>query len=63
MSYAVKTERSHVRIVNTSNGSTVRTIGGKFTNAIIQGDEIHLTMENGRIRVINIKTGSTIRTI
>lgn len=63
MAYAAKIERGHVRLVNTSNGSTVRTIGGDFTNAVVQGDEVHLTLGNGRIRVVNIKTGSTIRTI
>jgi len=63
MSYAVKLERSSVRIVNTQNGSTVRTIGGTFTGAIVQGEEVHLTGTNGRVRVVNIRTGSTIRTI
>ena len=63
MSYAVKLERSSVRIVNTQNGSTVRTISGTFTGAIVQGEELHLTQPNGKIRVVNIKNGSTIRTI
>ncbi len=63
MSYAVKIERSSIRIVNTATGSTVRTIGGTFTAAIVQGEEVHLTQPNGRIRVVNIRTGSTIRTI
>jgi hypothetical protein len=63
MAYAAKIERSHVRLVNTSNGSTVRTIPGDYTNAVVQGDEAHLTQGNGRIRVVNIKTGATIRTI
>jgi hypothetical protein len=62
MSYAVKLERSSVRIVNTQTGSTVRTIGGTFTGAVVQGEEAHLTEKNGRIRVVNIRTGSTIRT-
>jgi len=63
MSYAAKIESSNVRIVNTANGSTVRTIGGTFTNAVVQGEEVHLTQTNGRIRVVNIRNGSTIRTI
>lgn len=63
MAYTAKLERNLVRIVNTTNGSTVRTIGGTFTGAIVQGEEIHLTQANGRIRVVNIKNGSTIRTI
>ena len=63
MAYAAKLERNSVRIVNTANGSTVRTIGGTFTSAAVQGEEAHLTEKNGRIRVVNIRTGSTIRTI
>ena len=63
MAYAAKIERSHVRLVNTANGSTVRTIPGDYTAAVVQGDEAHLTQSNGRIRVVNIKTGATIRTI
>jgi len=63
MSYAAKVERNLVKIVNTTNGSTVRTIGGDFTGAVVQGEEVHLTQSNGRIRVVNIKNGSTIRTI
>ncbi len=63
MSYAAKIERNIVRIVNTQNGSTARTIGGTFTHAVIQGEELHLTQTNGKIRVVNIKNGSTIRTI
>lgn len=63
MAYAAKIERNQVRLVNTSNGSTVRTISGDYTSAIVQGDEAHLTQSNGRIRVVNIKTGGTIRTI
>jgi hypothetical protein len=63
MSYAVKLEKSTAKIVNTANGSTVRTIPGPFTNAIVQGDEVHLTQPNGKIRVVNIRNGSTIRTI
>jgi broad specificity phosphatase PhoE len=63
MAYAAKLERNSVRIVNTTSGSTVRTIGGTFTGAIVQGEEAHLTQANGRIRVVNIRTGSTIRTI
>jgi hypothetical protein len=63
MAYAAKLERNLVRIVNTGNGSTVRTIGGTFTGAVVQGAEIHLTEGKGRIRVVNIRTGSTIRTI
>jgi hypothetical protein len=63
MTYAAKLERNSVRIVNTANGSTVRTIGGTFTGAIVQGEEVHLTQTNGKIRVVNIRTGSTIRTI
>lgn len=63
MSYAAKLERNSVRIINTATGSTLRTIGGTFTGAIVQGEEVHLTQANGRIRVVNIRTGSTIRTI
>ena len=63
MSYAAKLERNLVRIVNTANGSTARTISGTYTHAVIQGEELHLTQSNGRIRVVNIKNGSTIRTI
>lgn len=63
MAYAAKIERNLVRIVNTANGSTARTIGGTFTGAIVQGDELHLTQPNGKIRVVNIHNGSTIRTI
>lgn len=63
MSYAVKIEGTRAKIVNTSNGSTVRTIPGPFSNAVVQGDEAHLTQPNGRIRIVNIKTGATIRTI
>jgi hypothetical protein len=63
MAYAAKLERTSVRIVNTANGSTARTISGAFTGAVVQGEEIHLTEAKGRIRVVNIRTGSTIRTI
>jgi hypothetical protein len=31
MTYAIKLERGHARIINTANGSTVRTISGPFT--------------------------------
>lgn len=61
MSYAAKLERGSVRIVNTQTGSTVRAIGGTFTGAVVQGEEVHLTQANGKIRVVNIKNGSTIR--
>lgn len=63
MAYAAKLERSYARLINTSTGATVRTIPGDYKNAVIQGDEAHLTQSNGRIRVVNIKTGTTIRTI
>ena len=63
MAYAAKLERTSVRIVNTANGSTVRTISGSFAGAVVQGEEVHLTEAKGRIRVVNIRTGSTIRTI
>jgi hypothetical protein len=63
MAYAAKLERTSVRIVNTANGSTVRTISGSFAGAVVQGEEVHLTEAQGRIRVVNIRTGSTIRTI
>lgn len=63
MSYAIKIERSCARITNTSNGATIRTIPGDYTNAVVQGNEAHLTQSNGRIRIVNIKNGATIRTI
>jgi len=63
MTYAIKLERGHARIVNTANGSTVRTITGPFTHGVVQGDEAHLTQTNGRIRIVNIRNGATIRTI
>jgi hypothetical protein len=63
MSYAIRIERGNVRIVNTANGSTVRTIGGPIEHAVIHGEEIHLTLPNGRVRIVNIRNGSTIRTI
>jgi hypothetical protein len=63
MTYAAKLERNLVRIVNTATGSTVRTLSGDFTAAVVQGEEVHCTQGNGRIRVVNIRTGSTIRTI
>jgi hypothetical protein len=63
MNYAIKLERGNVRIINTATGSTVRTIGGPIEHAIVQGEEIHLTLPNGRVRIVNIRTGSTIRTI
>lgn len=63
MSYAAKLERNAVRIINTATGSTLRSIGGTFTGAIVQGEEVHLTQADGRIRVVSIRTGSTIRTI
>ena len=63
MAYAVKLEQQCVRIVNTANGSTVRTLSGAFKGAVVQGEEVHLTQTDGRIRVVNIRNGSTIRTI
>jgi hypothetical protein len=63
MTYAAKLERNTIRIVNTGNGSTVRTLSGDFTGAVVQGEEVHCTQRNGRIRVVNIRNGSTIRTI
>ena len=63
MSYAIKLERSCARIINTANGATIRTIPGNYTNAVVQGDEAHLTQSNGKIRIVNIKNGATIRTI
>lgn len=61
MAYAAKLERNLVRIVNTANGSTARTISGTYTHAVVQGEELHLTQTNGKIRVVNINNGSTIR--
>jgi hypothetical protein len=63
MSYAAKLERSGVRIVDTSNGSTKRTIAGTFTQAVVQGNEAHCTRKDGKIQVVNISNGSTIRII
>ena len=63
MAYAAKLEGKSVRIVNTANGSTVRSIGGPFKAVVVQGEEVHLTLPSGSIRVVNIRTGSTIRTI
>ncbi len=63
MSYAVKMQGTSAQIINTKNGSTVRTLPDPFSNAIVQGEEVHLTQPNGRIRVINIRNPSTIRTI
>ena len=63
MAYAAKVERNNVRIVNTATGSTLRSVSGEFTNAVVQGEEVHCTQKDGRVRIVNIKTGSTIRTI
>lgn len=63
MSYAIKIEGGTVRIINTANGSTVRYISGNFTNAVVQGNEAHLTQKDGKIRIVNITTGATIRYI
>lgn len=61
MSYAVKLKPNAPQVVNTANGSTVRMVGGSFTQAIIQGDHLHLTQQDGRVRVVDIRNGSTIR--
>jgi len=63
MTYAAKTERNSIRIVNTATGSTVRTVAGDFTGAAVQGEEAHCTQRDGKVRIVNIRTGSTIRTI
>ena len=61
MAYAVKIERNLVRVVNSANGSTARTISGIYTHAVIVGDELHLTQTNGKVRVVDIRNGSTKR--
>ena len=61
MAYAAKIERNLVRIVNTANGSTARTLSGNYASAVVQGDELHLTQTNGKVRVVNIRNGATIR--
>lgn len=63
MTYALKIERGTARLINTGNGSTVRTIPGPFTAGVVQGDEAHLTQTNGKVKIVNIRTGSTIRVI
>ena len=63
MTYAAKTERNGIKIVNTATGSTVRTVSGEFTGAAVQGEEVHCTQKDGRVRIVNIRSGSTIRTI
>lgn len=63
MAYAAKLDRYSARIINTQNGQPVRTISGNFTSAVVQGDEVHLTLPDGKIKIVNIRTGQTIRTI
>ena len=63
MAYAVKLDQYSARVINTQNGQPARTISGKFTSAVVQGDEVHLTLPDGRVKVVNIRTGQTIRTI
>jgi endonuclease YncB( thermonuclease family) len=52
MSYVAKVEGNKVKIYK-SNGSLVKTIspGGPVKSAIISGDEIQITMQNGKIRI------------
>jgi hypothetical protein len=63
MSYAIKLERGNAKIVNTSNGTTVRVIPGPFTGAVAQGNEAHLSQPNGKVKIVNILNGATIRVI
>ncbi len=63
MPYAAKLEPHSIRIVDTANGSTKRTISGAFTQAVVQGTEAHCNRKDGKIQVVNIVNGSIIRII
>lgn len=65
MTYAVRILGNNgARIVNPQNGATVRTIPGKYTNGIVQGDEVHLTQESdGKIKIVNVRSGAVIRVL
>ena len=63
MTYTAKMERNGVRMINAATDSTVPTLSGDFTAAVVQGAEAHGPRGNGQIRMVNICTGSTIRTI
>lgn len=63
MPYAAKLEPHSIRIVDTANGSTKRTISGAFTQAVVQGTEALCTRKDGKIQVVNIVNGSMIRII
>ena len=63
MAYVAKAEKNRVKIYK-SNGSYVRTImpGGEVQSAVINGDEVHITLKNGRVKIYGVN-GSYKRTI
>jgi len=63
MSYVAKVEGNKVKIYK-SNGSYVRTIypGGNVKLAVVSGEEVHITMQNGKIKIYGVN-GSYKRTI
>ena len=62
MSYICKVEGGQVKIF-TSGGQPVRTFENGAVNAVISGDELHVTMSNGRIKVYTFPGCQIIRTI
>ena len=61
-SYVIKIDGGHAKLYK-SNGSYQRTIGDSGAkNAVISGDEVHVTMNNGKVKIYGVN-GSYKRTI
>ena len=60
-SYAIKVTGGQVRLYKT-NGTFVRPIISGAKSAVIQGDEVHVTMPDGKVR-IHALSGTYKRTL
>ena len=59
--YVARVENGKARIINEfGNGSTLIS---DAASAVINGDEVQVTMKNGKIRVFSTKTKNQIRVI
>ena len=60
-SYALKVAGGQVRLYKT-NGTFARPIVSGAKSAVLQGDEVHATMQDGKVRIHSV-SGTYKRTI
>jgi hypothetical protein len=60
-SFVVKLVNGQVRLFS-SSGSYVRSLASGATSAVVQGDQVHVTLPNGSVRIYTVR-GQYVRTL